>query len=103
MKKKLSKLTFLAIISRIVSFVNVLAALVAVCGLAADGSEDWGVFVKQKVMWFAILLITSFLAVFFVTLSDLLKKEVKLIRKRSKKSFTSKERKLILYDLKKTE
>ena len=101
--RKLSKLKVLAIIFRIAGYVNCSVAILAMASMAAD-YEDWGVFVKQKLICFTVLLITGFLTAFFFSLSEALKKEVKEIKKSRKKtkSFTS-NRKLILYDLKKTE
>ena len=100
--RKLSKLKVLAIIFRIAGYVNCFVAILAVSSLAAD-YDDWGTFVKQKLICFTIILVTGFLAVFFSSLSDSLKKEVRLMRKKSKKTFASNERKFIMYDLKKTE
>lgn len=102
MKKKLSKLTFLAIVYRIAGYINGSVCMLAAASLAAD-YDDWGTFVKQKLICFTIILVTGFLAVFFSSLSDSLKKEVRLMRKKSKKTFASNERKFIMYDLKKTE
>lgn len=98
--RKLSKLKVLAIIFRIAGYVNCFVAILAMASMAAD-YDDWEVFVKQKIICFTILLITGFLAVFFSSLSEALKKEVKKSRKKTKS--TSEPKKLILYDLKKTE
>ena len=101
--RKLSKLKVLAIIFRIAGYVNCFVAILAMASMAAD-YDDWEAFVKQKIICFTILLITGFLAVFFSSLSEALKKEVKKSRKKTKS--TSEPKKLILYDLydlKKTE